>query len=61
MPAIGRAVCAPGEKTRRSDVVEREKAVSSRESHGHQQLSRVNKVITAFFAPKKVSEFHNTR
>src|SRR6266699_1289392 len=34
-------------------VVEREKAVSSRESHGHQELSRVNKV-TALFAPKKV-------
>jgi hypothetical protein len=23
-----------------------------RESHGHQELSRVNKVITALFAPK---------
>src|SRR6266571_4384356 len=34
-------------------VVEREKAVSSRESHGHQELSRVNKV-TPLFAPKKV-------
>ncbi|PYU34643.1 MAG: coproporphyrinogen III oxidase [Acidobacteria bacterium] len=34
-------------------VVEREKAVSSRESHGHQELSRVKKV-TALFAPKKV-------
>ena len=34
-------------------VVEREKAVSSRESHGHQELSRVNKV-TALSAPKKV-------
>jgi len=34
-------------------VVEREKAVSSRESHGHQELSRVNKVA-ALSAPKKV-------
>jgi 3-deoxy-7-phosphoheptulonate synthase len=39
---------------RLSAIVEREKAVSSRESHGHQELSRVNKVITALFAPKKV-------
>jgi oxygen-independent coproporphyrinogen III oxidase len=29
-------------------VVEREKAVSSRESHGHQELSRVNEVHAAF-------------
>src|SRR6266702_6850634 len=34
-------------------VVVREKAVSSRESHGHQELSRVNKVA-ALSAPKKV-------
>src|ERR1700722_11590502 len=33
-------------------VVEREKG-SSRESHGHQELSRDNKV-TAFFRPEKV-------
>jgi hypothetical protein len=30
------------------EVVEPKKAVSSRERHGHQELSRVNKV-TAFF------------
>ena len=36
-------------------VVEREKAVSSRESHGHQELSRVNKV-TALLAHNKVHE-----
>jgi hypothetical protein len=40
--------------SKRIDVVERQKR-RSRESHGHQELSRVNKVITAFFRSKKVS------
>ena len=35
-----------------SEVVEPEKDGSPRESHGHQELSRVNKDIKPFFAPK---------
>jgi hypothetical protein len=36
----------------RAGVVEPKKAVSSRESHADQELSRVKKIITAFFRPK---------
>jgi len=32
------------------------KKAPSRESHGHQELSRVKKVITAFFRPKRVAQ-----
>jgi oxygen-independent coproporphyrinogen-3 oxidase len=39
-------------------VVERQKRVSSRESHGDQELSRVNKVIKPFFAQKKVDTIY---
>src|ERR1700680_4523302 len=35
-----------------SEIVEHEKCVSSRESHGHQELSRFKKV-TQLFGPKK--------
>jgi hypothetical protein len=39
-----------GELSNRVGVIERQKGISSRESHGHQELSRVKKVHAVFAA-----------